>query len=246
MSIIYSNCKTLQFIDRGVCFENTFCFVKANFSSLKEKAKYFLHPEEISFLDRFVSEKRKHSYLLGRYAAKQAFLYSDLAISPSNILIIPGNFQQPIVVYPEYCPHITLAHCGEFSVCLTFPATHPMGIDLEEITMDKSSAIASKFSPHERYLLRTKNFYYEEGILLLWTLKEALSKALRTGLTSPFKIYEVINVQEYDSYWVSQFKYFPQYQGYSFWIGNLICSLVYSQDITLRTCLNGCKDIVTT
>lgn len=230
---IYSQCETLQFVDHGFCFESSLCLVKANFFTLQKKAKYFLHPEEITLLNRFVSEKRKYSYLLGRYAAKQAFTHSALSISPSDVLIKSGSFYQPVVFYPKGNLHITLAHCGQSAICLTFSETHPMGIDLEEITMDKNFAITSKFSSHEKCFLSTRDFCYEKGALLLWTLKEALSKALRTGLTSPLKIYEVINIQTHDNCWVSQFKYFPQYQGYSFLIGNLICSLVYPQHISL-------------
>jgi 4'-phosphopantetheinyl transferase len=63
-------------------------------------------------------------------------------------------------------------------------------------------------------------------LTLTWTIKEALSKVLRTGLMTPFEIFCLQSIQFENNKWVSQFKNFAQYQAISFQLGKFICSIV--------------------
>lgn len=70
--------------------------------------------------------------------------------------------------------------------------------------------------------------------MVFWTVKEALSKALRTGFMSPLEIYELESMKIEARCWISEFKNFSQYQGRSFFLGHLIYSLVYPKNINLK------------
>jgi 4'-phosphopantetheinyl transferase EntD len=234
-SLVESRCETLYFFDKTLRFYSILCFIEADFFTLQDNARNFLHLQEFYELETFPSENRKYSYLLGRYAAKKALAQHNISISPIDTLIKSGTFRQPVT----YCPgkeniQITSSHCGQRAVALTFPETHPMGLDLEITDPNYNSIIETYLTYSEKELLGTiKAFSHDRSCTIFWTVKEALSKALRIGFTSPLEIYEIDNIQIEKNYWVSEFKYFPQYQGYSFSIGDLICSLVYPKHIHL-------------
>lgn len=234
-SFIKNKCEALHFSDHNFGFESRLCFVEADFASLQNDAKSFLHSQELSVLESFPSEKRKHSYLLGRYAAKQALTHYDRSISPSDILIKPGAFQQPVVYSPlQEKNQVSLSHCDQWAVALTFPDTHPMGVDLEVSDPRYNSAIETQLTLQEKNILQSiKPRSFEKSYMIFWTIKEALSKALRIGFTSPLEIYQIEKIQTQGDHWVSEFKYFSQYQGYSFSLGTLICSLVYPKNLNL-------------
>lgn len=99
-NIIKSSSKTLCFIDKVSYFSSILCFVEAELSVLQQEANHFLHHQELSFLEEFPSEKRQHSFLLGRYAAKQALTQHNTAISPTDILIKPGYFSATYSLSP--------------------------------------------------------------------------------------------------------------------------------------------------
>jgi 4'-phosphopantetheinyl transferase len=53
-------------------------------------------------------------------------------------------------------------------------------------------------------------------MLLLWSLKEALSKALRCGLTVPFCLLEVSSLVRLPGGVRARFENFSQYEGFAF------------------------------
>lgn len=65
------------------------------------------------------------------------------------------------------------------------------------------------------------------GLTLLWTAKEALSKVLRTGLMTPFEIFEISKIEINDNYTMCYYKNFTQYKAISFTVYKYMCSMVY-------------------
>lgn len=216
-----------QFFFRGI-----FCIVSEDFQDLKEKFGVFLHPQELSYFSKLPSQKQQENYLLGRYAAKiAASLCEPSTDMPlTSMRIDPGTFCHPVLYSSgKEKIQVSISHCDKVAAALAFPESHPMGVDLEKIDQEKNVAIDTQLTSREKELLMTLSDL-ETGVpyTLFWTLKEALSKALCTGLLSPVDIYEIKDIGRQDNTrWFAHFTNFPQYQGLSFSWGNLVCSIVY-------------------
>src|SRR5437763_869645 len=79
-------------------FNATLCLSQMSLKQLLCKAKQdiFLHPKEKEYFDTLKFDRRKASYLLGRYCAKSAL--SNLQQERmENILITTGVFGQPVI-----------------------------------------------------------------------------------------------------------------------------------------------------
>ncbi|HEY6872557.1 MAG TPA: 4'-phosphopantetheinyl transferase superfamily protein [Geobacteraceae bacterium] len=210
----------------GMTFQAGLCICRCRFAS-SHAVRAVLSKGELKHLDRLVFEQRRRSYAMGRYAAKKALsVLSDE--NPEDIHIEHGIFNNPIMrgVGQEIFD-VSITHSSEFAAALVFPASHPMGIDIEPVDLTKTSVIESELTANELNLLR--NFAhpagYAERVTAAWTIKESLSKVLRTGLTVPFFIYELATMDESDSGYVSTFKHFGQYKGLTFVLGDHVCSI---------------------
>lgn len=187
----------------------------------------YLSEYEIEIYNSIKYKKRKKDYLAGRYIAKKVLSRYLQEQDLTKITIKWGVFNQPLLVYPEKNPpKFSLSHTCTHSVCLVFPQEHPMGIDIEPNTYSNYQSIETLLTEKEKLLIR--GIPEDIGVFytLLWTIKEALSKVLQTGLTVPVEIYEIAEIQKIGRYYVSTFKNFMQYKTISFrWKGN-ICSFV--------------------
>src|SRR5207244_1094467 len=83
----------------------------------------FLHREEIRYYESLTVEKRRCSYLLGRFAAKKAIRnYSDLVVDDTQIQIASGVFNQPLVRPGFDDPiGISISHSESVACSLAFP-----------------------------------------------------------------------------------------------------------------------------
>src|SRR5262249_41191329 len=109
-------------------------FTVASLASLQKEALHFLHQEEQDYLTSLSFAKRQHSYLLGRYVAKQALIRYNQNLTATVISIKSGIFENPIVHYPSFEKiQISLSHSEPLAAALAFPEEHPMGIDIELI-----------------------------------------------------------------------------------------------------------------
>jgi len=66
-----------------------YCIIKEDLSSLMEHVS-LLHPKEYAFYNTLKFDKRRESYLLGRYAAKQAVSQLVKIDSMQSFLLYPG------------------------------------------------------------------------------------------------------------------------------------------------------------
>ena len=179
----------------------------------------FLHNSERNYFTSLKSEKRRFTYLTGRFAGKLAL--SQYLHEPNlrAIEIRSGCFDQPLAKHLSFdTPEVTLSHCSDLAVAITYQAGHIMGIDVEEIDFSKSHVLKSQLTEAEAIKAQQNFEDYRIGYHLMWTAKEALSKALKCGLTVPFDILEIedLNSQKENNY-TSIFKNFAQYKCIS-WI----------------------------
>ncbi|WP_172674319.1 4'-phosphopantetheinyl transferase superfamily protein [Persicobacter sp. CCB-QB2] len=169
-----------------------------------------LHPEEFEYFNHLVHPKRQLSFLAGRWAVKELLQqFSPLAYS--KILIQKGVFQQPVLLHPLLnrwaC---SISHTDNRLVAMIFPSAHPMGIDCETIQEQMEEKTQGAITYSEKQLAITQGLSNIEG--KLWCAKEALSKCLTTGITTPFRIFEISQIEVMEGKYRFLFKNFPQYQ----------------------------------
>lgn len=227
-----SHCQPFSLESKEKIITGGLCFIHCSLGALKENNSEFLHPEEIAYFKTLQFERRQLSYLLGRFAAKKAVVQCK-NIPLNEILIEYGVFQQPIVSQPPNLKiQVSYSHCNEHSIAVAFPEGFPMGIDIEEVNIEKQSVIATQLLEAEKNFI---NDFPQENptnlFTLFWTIKEALSKALRTGMMTPFELYAIQKLKKINSHtWSNEFKNFGQYQAISFFLGKVACSIVYPKN----------------
>ena len=171
---------------------------------------YVLHPDELKIWKNYPSTKRKNDFIIGRYTAKQA-LNAIHRSSLSQINIMPGSFGQPILKYPEIPFEISISHKANYAVALLFPKEQPMGVDIEIILDTNRKFLLDQFTAYER-LAFCNHKQSAKAIAMLWSAKESLSKALKTGLTLNLDIMEIDHIDHSGPYYIATYKNFPQYK----------------------------------
>jgi 4'-phosphopantetheinyl transferase len=233
------NCMTLQLA------RNDFQGLKASICLLaapsSELPLNHLTGEELGHLGKIDVPKRRQEFIQGRHAAKIA-ASRFLGISElTSLEISSGVFSQPILKESSVptgleMPDVSISHSGNIAVAVAFPSSHPMGIDFQTADPKHINSLRDESSDSEAKLL--DRFLWDDVLkwTLIWTIKESLSKTLKTGLMSPFSIFEIQNMSSHPgelgvdqllksqgidplagSPVVSTFKNFAQYQALS-WV----------------------------
>lgn len=184
-----------------------------------------LHPREAAYFFALEADKRKRDFLLGRYAAKRALTALAPGIEPPEIEIRPGVFQQPVVLHPRAAGlAVCLTHTGPLAAAVAFPAGHPLGVDTEVVDPAYLGALAGQIAPED---LPATGCGSVEGHFRAWTVKEALSKVLRCGLTAPFPLLAVAQTIMAEGAFTGRFRNFPQYAFLSLAAGRCAFALVH-------------------
>jgi 4'-phosphopantetheinyl transferase len=186
-----------------------------------ELAVQILGQPEWAYFSTLRFARRQESYLLGRYAAKVAL--TELLVEPDlkAIEIKRGVFEQPVVWYDRNARwEVTISHAEGLAVAMAYPAGHPMGIDIERIDSTHREAILSQLSEKETGWVDASVTDTLPIATALWTAKESLSKALRTGLMRPVNVYNLTQFSAVDSgIGEACFENFAQYKA-RVWIGS--------------------------
>ncbi|MEW9701801.1 4'-phosphopantetheinyl transferase superfamily protein [Paenibacillus sp. SI8] len=199
------------------------CYVK-NMAEFERIIPY-LHIEERNYFDTLKFEKRIRSFLLGRFAAKQAVAALTGEEKLEYIHIQAGIFDQPILSSTTRNTQVSITHCNDYGAAIAFPEAHPMGIDFEKIDDKKRSAFESQITLAEKENINALPISLDTALTLLWSAKEALSKVLKTGLTTSFKVFEVSKIELYDDHFICFYKNFKQYKAIAFTVGSHICAI---------------------
>jgi len=208
-------------------FKATLCCCFFSCKEDYEEIIQCLHPQERHYYNALTFEKRIKSYLLGRLVAKQAVAALTGEKILKNINIQYGIFKQPIVVSNKQNIQVSISHCDNFGAAIAFPEAHPMGIDIEKINPHTAEAVKRQITEAEEELLHSSVLSYELGLTLLWTAKEALSKVLKTGLMTPFEVFEISKIEPHDNCIMCYYKNFAQYRVLSFTIDKYMFSIAH-------------------
>lgn len=205
-------------------FQAAFCITRAALSALTADLS-MLHQVEKEHYHRLQFDRRRHSYLLGRIAAKKAV--SKLAgISEESFYIDAGVFEFPVVKNTWQNIQATISHCDDIGMALAFAEEHPLGLDIEHINGERADVMKSQVSAAETALLQSCNIPLVTGYTIAWTIKEALSKIIRTGLTMDMHVAEITSLEKNGSYYTATFRHFAQYKAIAFCSANYACCIV--------------------
>lgn len=193
-------------------------------------------PEEARYLATLKFAKRRNEFLLGRFVAKSAVVAWLGRGQLCDFDIVAGAFQQPIVHGPASRPvGVTLAHSGELAVALAHEQGHPLGIDLERHDPARIEVVRTQVAAGELPSARGQ-LSETEAYFVLWSAKEALSKALRCGLTCPFELLAITGARVGDDgVCAGTFANFGQYQFTGWMLGDYAFALVGSKNAGLAT-----------
>ncbi|WP_252508900.1 4'-phosphopantetheinyl transferase family protein [Paenibacillus peoriae] len=204
-------------------------FVHADYNADAPLDREVFHSDECSYFESLVFHRRKSNFVLGRLSAKQAV--SVLLSEPDlrNVSVESGVFGQPMLrINGVHSYQVSIAHCDYIGAAVVFPEAHPMGIDIERIDSKRNKTIQSQLTAEEKERISVVRGIEEYSALLtvFWTVKEALSKILRTGFTTSLHVLEMNETRFMDGYFQSTFSHFPQYAAQSYRLGDYICTIV--------------------
>ncbi|MGB8193223.1 MAG: 4'-phosphopantetheinyl transferase superfamily protein [Chitinophagaceae bacterium] len=213
-------------------FSAGFCLIKEELPNLVKKLS-LLHQSEQEYYNTLLFNKRKASYLLGRLAARLAISGFIKTKDTQSFYVDFGVFQFPVVKSSvNYNIQVSISHCDDIGIALAFPEAHPLGIDIERISPDKIEIIKSQIGNNESDLISNCGLSLPVGGVIIWTVREALSKIFKAGLTMDPKTLEIASLKNVDSVYISSFSYFSQYKAISCHAGNYICSIVVPANTT--------------
>lgn len=191
------------------------------FDAIDRDRASFLHPSEEASLSLLKIERRRRTFLMGRYALKRAAA-AWTGLSPSRDLeVVPAILEYPILRAPVAdVPDLTLTHTDCAAVCLAVDAGHASGVDLEFINPARLATYERVYTERERASATGLGLDASSAAVLHWSLREALSKAVRCGFTVPFDVLELEGLEDLgEGLFRTAFRNFGQYGGHA-WIRN--------------------------
>ncbi|WP_025025491.1 4'-phosphopantetheinyl transferase family protein [Caldalkalibacillus mannanilyticus] len=208
------------------------CFIHCPNHSGALLPELFLHPTELEYFQTLKHERRKKSYLLGRLAAKKAIGELAERKDLSSIHIQSGIFTQPIITSPVLQNvQVSIAHSEDYGVAIAFPEEHPMGIDIEEVDEEKKDVLAEQLTESEKQMIKVTDGTDIEKMTVLWTVKEAISKILKTGLMTPLAVYELSKIEKEGAHtYKSFYTNFGQYKAVSYVLHGFAYTLAYPKN----------------
>ena len=155
-----------------------------------DDAQALLSNDERARQQSFVSPELRRRFLAAR-AGLRTLLGRHLDRDPRSLSFATNAFGKPRLAGGGPV-HFNLSHCEERAVLAISNAE--VGIDLErERPIEHVDLARRYFHPHEVAAITASPDEAEQrrAFFLIWTLKEAVVKALGTGLSTPLDSFEV-------------------------------------------------------
>ena len=151
---------------------------------------WLLFPEEVERSDRYLQQEDMISYRY-RHHLLNTILTTVTGKALSEISFVKNEFGKPALIDGAF--HFNISHT-ENGVALCF-CPKPLGVDIEYLrnTATFEPVAVSQYHHNEKRLLAQQDT--DETFLGIWTRKEALLKAVGTGLDDELYLYDC--TQEY-------------------------------------------------
>lgn len=202
-----------KYLESNICF-----FAHNNVIDFYEMNPGILNIKEKIYFDNLDFEKRKKSYLLGRFAAKTSVSQLLEIDYMDEFLIDKGIMGHPVLLcLNNQNIQVSITHCDDLGCAIAYPFAHPIALDIEPIKEDIDEMKECFMTNDEFDLVHKLNCTNTEKMSMIWTAKEALSKLLKTGLTTSFDTYEIAKCEISDGYWTCWFQRFTQYKAINFY-----------------------------
>jgi 4'-phosphopantetheinyl transferase len=148
----------------------------------------YITDEEKTREKKLLLEQDKNSYVVS-HALLNKKLSDILHIPVKEINYVRNGFGKPFL--NSGTPYFNLSHSRN-SWCFAICANHEVGVDIELMNPDISfvDIIDTYFTKNEQNLIK-KTQYPAEEFYRLWTRKEALLKAIGTGIATEIKSIDV-------------------------------------------------------
>ena len=145
--------------------------------------------------------KRRHEWLIGRAAVKDSVRTLHKAtggadLFPADIEIAKDLKGRPFIAeFPgKIVPFVSLSHSDGVAVAASARGVAGIGVDIEAIRELEEGFEAAAFSQKDIALLGSKDSERSERVIRAWCAKEAVAKALGTGLGGRQKELEISSV----------------------------------------------------
>ncbi len=123
-----------------------------------------------------------------------------------------------------------------------------MGIDIESESISDGAyeAVKKSLTHHENICISSLPIKEPLALLIAWTAKEALSKAIKCGLLVPIQIFEIKELFYSDGLYHSTFVNFSQYKTLSFRYRKMIISIAIPEksEVDLKGVLSSENDFI--
>jgi 4'-phosphopantetheinyl transferase len=171
----------------------------------------WLSSSEVIRLEGMRFAKRQADWRLGRWTSKHAVaLYLNLPCDPQSLTKIeiqPALSGAPdvLIAGKPATVAISLSHRGGVAACVVGPAELELGCDLEIAELRGDAFISDYFTEDEQaWIQRTPPADRQFLLALLWSAKESVLKALRTGLrldTRDVRVLQFPRFEDKDDRW---------------------------------------------
>lgn len=136
---------------------------------------------------RQYQDRRQH---MVAHAVLRTVLGAHLDVSPASIEIDVGANGKPRMAGPSPTPYFNISHTAGWTAVAISPSFE-LGVDVERYSTDPSLRQVAEevFTEAERAMLGTRN--WGGSFHTIWTRKEAVVKALGSGLQAPLASLDV-------------------------------------------------------
>jgi 4'-phosphopantetheinyl transferase len=151
----------------------------------------FLAESELARAERFRSPRQRTQYVASR-ACLREILGAILSVAPDALRLGTTSYGKPFLLDPPEPLEFNVSHADGVAV-YAFSRSVPVGVDVERIVDDfEWESLARFLAPGERAAIASLSRVRQlEAFYCCWTRKEAIVKALGTGLTLSLQEFEV-------------------------------------------------------
>lgn len=154
-----------------------------------DDAEAVLAPDELARAKKRIDPGGREKDVAARSGLRMR-LAMHAGLSPESLEFEVNDFGKPRLRQRPSL-HFNLSHSGEMA-CLAVCDQAPVGVDIEQITAADLDVARSYFTEAEFSALAAAPADIQgEVFFRLWTLKEAVIKAIGAGLSAPLNAFEV-------------------------------------------------------
>jgi 4'-phosphopantetheinyl transferase len=231
-SLIQSLCLNLERPDSK--YTAGICMVRAGAETLITLGDFFSLAEQNAW-SKDAAAKRQQAVLWSRIAVKNALTAMAPDLVKTDFTVGTDIFGKPYIQNSAGLTFgVSISHTKDIAIAVVFPIQHPLALDVEAHSLTNSETIAGEMTAHESRYFENINLPNEMGYTLNWTIKEAYSKALSVGITTPMPILEVDSIEQTSPmYFESWLKNFTQFRIHSWVCGNYALTMTVPYKSTL-------------